>query len=238
MGTADLLKKCMLCPRLCAVDRTKGETGICGETDVVRVARAALHYWEEPCISGDVGSGTVFFAGCNLRCVYCQNREISYGDCGLEVTNERLSEIFIELQDKGAANINLVTPTHFVPQISEAVSAAKSLGLKIPIVYNSSGYERRETIELLKNTVDIYLVDFKYSSSYLAEKYSGASDYSRMAELSLYEMVRQQPRCEFVWDAAQDADLIQKGVIVRQLLLPGFLLCQYAGCSALYSFAI
>lgn len=216
METADLLKKCMLCPRLCAVDRTSGEIGICGETDTVRLARAALHFWEEPCISGEAGSGTVFFTGCNLRCVYCQNREISTGDCGLEVTNERLAEIFLELQKKGAANINLVTPTHFVPQIIESVPAAKSKGLKIPIVYNSSGYERRETIEMLKNTVDIYLVDFKYASSFLSDKYSKASDYSRTAQLALYEMVRQQPNLEF-----DENSMMKRGVIVRHLMLPG-----------------
>lgn len=216
METSDLLKKCMLCPRLCAVDRTSGEKGICGETDTVRLARAALHFWEEPCISGDTGSGTVFFSGCNLRCVYCQNREISTGDCGLSVTNERLTEIFLELQQKGAANINLVTPTHFVPQIIKSISDAKSLGLKIPVVYNSSGYERRETIELLKNTVDIYLVDFKYASSFLSDKYSKASDYSRMAQLSLFEMVRQQPQLEF-----DENSMMKRGVIVRHLMLPG-----------------
>lgn len=210
-----MLEKCMLCPRLCAVDRTKGEKGICGETDKVRLARAALHFWEEPCISGETGSGTVFFSGCNLRCVYCQNREISCGDSGKEITDERLAEIFLELQVKGAANINLVTPTHFVPQIIKAVSEARRRGLKIPIVYNSSGYERRETVELLKNTVDIYLVDFKYASSFMSEKYSSASDYSRMAQLALDEMVRQQPYLEFDEDS-----MMKRGVIVRHLLLP------------------
>ncbi|MBQ7039497.1 MAG: radical SAM protein [Clostridia bacterium] len=211
----ELLEKCMLCPRLCAVDRTKGEIGVCGETDKVQLARAALHFWEEPCISGDTGSGTVFFTGCNLRCVYCQNREISCGDCGKEVSLERLAEIFLELQNKGAANINLVTPTHFVPQIIWAVSEAKGRGLKIPIVYNSSGYERLETVKLLKNTVDIYLVDFKYASSFLSEKYSAASDYSRMAQLALDEMVRQQPLLEF-----DENSMMKRGVIVRHLMLP------------------
>ena len=211
----ELLEKCMLCPRLCAVDRTKGELGVCGETDKVQLARAALHFWEEPCISGDTGSGTVFFTGCNLRCVYCQNREISCGDCGKEVSLERLAEIFLELQNKGAANINLVTPTHFVPQIIWAVSEAKGRGLKIPIVYNSSGYERLETVKLLKNTVDIYLVDFKYASSFLSEKYSAASDYSRMAQLALDEMVRQQPLLEF-----DENSMMKRGVIVRHLMLP------------------
>lgn len=210
-----MLEKCMLCPRLCAVDRTKGEKGVCGETDKVRLARAALHFWEEPCISGETGSGTVFFSGCNLRCVYCQNREISCGDSGKEITDERLAEIFLELQAKGAANINLVTPTHFVPQIIKAASKAKGQGLKIPIVYNSSGYERRETVELLKNTVDIYLVDFKYASSFMSDKYSSASDYSRMAQLALDEMVRQQPCLEF-----DENSMMKRGVIVRHLLLP------------------
>jgi len=219
METADkILEKCMLCPRLCAVDRAKGERGVCGETDKVRLARAALHFWEEPCISGETGSGTVFFTGCSLKCVYCQNREISCGDCGREISNERLTEIFLELQEKGAANINLVTPTHFVPQIISAVSDARMSGLKIPIVYNSSGYEREETVRLLKNTVDIYLVDFKYFSSDLAEKYSGAPEYPVMARRAIDEMVRQQPNLEF-----DENSMMKRGVIVRHLMLPGAL---------------
>ena len=208
--------RCRLCPRMCLADRNNNEKGVCGETNEIRLSRAALHFWEEPCISGESGSGTVFFSGCNLRCVYCQNREISTGESGKVVTEDRLTEIFIELQEKGAHNVNLVTPTHYVPQIIKSVARAKSTGLKIPVVYNTSGYETEDTIKALKNTVDIYLTDFKYASEKLAEKYSGAKDYPSVAKAALSEMVEQQPK--FILD---ENGILKSGVIVRHLMLPG-----------------
>ena len=206
--------KCTLCPKKCQVDRTE-KAGICGATDKIKVARAALHFWEEPCISGDKGSGTVFFSYCPLKCVYCQNFEISNGNAGKEITVERLSEIFLELQNKGAHNINLVTPTHYVTEIIEALKLAK--GLKIPVVYNTSGYENVETLKLLKGFVDIYLVDFKYMDVDLAKKYSKVSDYPEVAKKAIEEMVNQVGEAQF------KGDIMQKGVIVRHLLLPSHL---------------
>lgn len=212
------LKNCRLCPRMCGADRTEYNKGMCGETAEIRLARAALHFWEEPCISGEKGSGTVFFSGCNLGCVYCQNREISKGNIGKIVSKERLTEIFLELKDKGAQNINLVTPTHFVPQIISAVQNAKMKGLTIPIVYNTSGYETRETIHSLRNTVDVYLTDFKYFSPELAKKYSSAYTYPEAVKASLDEMVKQQPQLIF-----GENNMLRNGVIVRHLMLPGHL---------------
>lgn len=211
----DRLNSCRLCPRSCGVNRNENEKGICGETAALRLSRAALHFWEEPCISGEQGSGTVFFAGCSLKCVYCQNKEISYGDCGKVISVERLSEIFLELQEKGAANINLVTPTHFVPHIIEAVSDARLKGLKLPIIYNTSGFETEETLYSLRNTVDVYLTDFKYFSPDLALKYSDAYTYPSVAKNALNEMVKQQPQLEF-----DENNMIKRGVIVRHLMLP------------------
>lgn len=212
------LKNCRLCPRMCGVDRSEYNKGMCGETAEIRLARAALHFWEEPCISGEKGSGTVFFSGCNLGCVYCQNRQISKGEIGKTVSVERLSEIFLELKDKGAQNINLVTPTHFVPQIISAVQNAKMKGLNLPIVYNTSGFETRETIHSLRNTVDVYLTDFKYFSPELAEKYSNAYTYPEAVKASLDEMVKQQPQLLF-----GENNMLKNGVIVRHLMLPGHL---------------
>lgn len=212
----NLLSDCVLCPRECHVDRISGEIGFCGQTDKVRIARAALHMWEEPCISGEDGSGTVFFSGCSVRCVFCQNYKIAEGMCGAEVSIERLAQIFSELEEKGANNINLVTPTHFVPQIIKALNVAKENGLKIPIVYNTSGYEKTETLKMLDGIVDIYMPDFKYMSVELAKKYSHAGDYAECAKSALAEMVRQIPRAEF-----DERGIMQKGVIVRHLLLPG-----------------
>lgn len=211
----NLLSDCVLCPRECHIDRTSGETGFCGQSDRVRIARAALHMWEEPCISGEEGSGTVFFSGCSVRCVFCQNYKIADGRCGAEVSIDRLAQIFSELEEKGANNINLVTPTHFVPQIIEAVTLARKNGLKVPIVYNTSGYEKAETLRMLEGIVDIYLPDFKYISSKLSKKYSQAGDYAVYAKEALAEMVRQQPRAVF-----DERGIMQKGVIVRHLLLP------------------
>ena len=218
------MKICTLCPRSCAVDREKGERGICGQTEALKVARAALHYWEEPCISGTEGSGAVFFSGCSLHCVFCQNHNIANGTAGKEITVERLAEIFLELQEKKANNINLVTPGHFVPQIIMALERAKGQGLKIPIVYNTSSYENVDTIKRLEGLVDIYLPDFKYMSPELSKKYSHAADYSEVAKAAIAEMVRQTGPAEFLGDAADPVEeglLMSRGTIVRHLLLPG-----------------
>ena len=210
-------QNCLLCPRKCGINRGTGQTGVCGVSAEIRVARAALHYWEEPCISGEKGSGAVFFSGCSLHCVFCQNREISDGKAGKVISKERLSDIFIELADKGANNINLVTPGQYIPDIVWAVSDARRRGMKLPIVYNTSGYENVTELKLLEGIVDVYLPDFKYMDSALSAKYSRAKDYPSVAKQALSEMVRQQPKV--VIDDA--TGLIQKGVIVRQLLLPG-----------------
>lgn len=207
---------CKLCPRECNIDRIAGETGYCGESNTLRIARAALHMWEEPCISGDTGSGTVFFSGCSLRCVFCQNNSIAGGAIGKAVSTNRLAEIFLELQQKGACNINLVTATHFVPQIIPAIQSAKSNGLSIPIVYNCGGYEKVETLRMLDGLVDIYLPDLKYHSPHLSARYSNAPDYFEKASLAISEMFRQVGRP--VFDDA--TGLMQRGVIVRHLLLP------------------
>ncbi|HCO19012.1 radical SAM protein [Gudongella oleilytica] len=207
---------CMICPRSCGVNRNIGEKGYCGETDKIRIARAALHFWEEPCISGDTGSGTVFFTGCNLGCVYCQNYDIAHEGRGKEVTIERLSEIYLELEDKGAANINLVTPTHFSPQIKQAIIRSKSKGLNIPIVYNTSSYETVESLRDLAGVVDIYLSDFKYFDGLLAKKYSNAPDYPEIASKAFDEMISQQPELVF-----NDNGILLSGVIARHLVLPG-----------------
>lgn len=208
--------KCELCPRRCAVDRDK-ETGRCGVTTDVKIARAALHMWEEPPISGERGSGTIFFSGCPLGCVYCQNADISGGRAGKTVTVDRLTEIMLELEEKGAHNINLVTPTHYVHAIIPAVKAAREKGLSLPIVYNTSGYERERTIEALAGTVDVYLTDFRYISPDIAERYSGARDYPDVALDALRAMVRTAGQPVFDEDG-----MMQKGVIVRQLVLPGY----------------
>lgn len=208
---------CLLCPRKCGINRRTGQTGVCGVSSEIKVARAALHYWEEPCISGKKGSGAVFFSGCSLHCVFCQNREISDGKAGKVISKERLSDIFIELVDKGANNINLVTPGQYIPDIVWAVNDAKSRGMKLPIIYNTSGYENVTELKLLEGIVDVYLPDFKYMDSTLSAMYSRAKDYPSVAKQALSEMVRQQP--DVVIDDA--TGLIQKGVIVRQLLLPG-----------------
>lgn len=211
--------KCDLCPRKCLVDRKKGEKGICGQTENLKVARAALHFWEEPCISGDAGSGAVFFSGCPLHCVFCQNENIANGTVGKEISVERLAEIFLELQEKGANNINLVTPGHFVPQITKALDLAKQEGLKLPIVYNTSSYETVETIKRLEGYVDIYLPDFKYMSPGLSKKYSHAPDYAEVAKAAIAEMLRQTGKAVFV--NGDEDNLILRGTIVRHLTLPG-----------------
>lgn len=217
MKNMNKYENCLLCPRKCGINRRTGQTGVCGVLSEIKVARAALHYWEEPCISGKRGSGAVFFSGCSLHCVFCQNREISDGKEGKVISKERLSDIFMELAGKGANNINLVTPGQYIPDIVWAVNDAKSRGMKLPIIYNTSGYENVTELKLLEGIVDVYLPDFKYMDSTLSARYSRAKDYPSVAKQALSEMVRQQP--DVVIDDA--TGLIQKGVIVRQLLLPG-----------------
>lgn len=217
MKNMNKYENCLLCPRKCGTNRRTGQTGVCGVSSEIKVARAALHYWEEPCISGKRGSGAVFFSGCSLHCVFCQNREISDGKEGKVISKERLSDIFMELAGKGANNINLVTPGQYIPDIVWAVNNAKSRGMKLPIIYNTSGYENVTELKVLEGIVDVYLPDFKYMDSTLSARYSRAKDYPSVVKQALSEMVRQQP--DVVIDDA--TGLIQKGVIVRQLLLPG-----------------
>ena len=212
----DRMKHCTLCPRKCGVNRVSGQTGYCKMTDKIMASRAALHMWEEPCISGKEGSGTVFFSGCSLGCIYCQNREIALGNMAKEITKERLAEIFLELQGQGANNINLVTPTHFVPQIKEAILDAKRQGLSLPILYNTGGYEKVETLKSLEGIIDIYLPDMKYVSPKLSQRYSNVKDYFRCAKEAIKEMVRQCPKPEF-----DQRGIMKQGVIVRHLVLPG-----------------
>ncbi|MCX4315175.1 MAG: radical SAM protein [Lachnospiraceae bacterium] len=210
-------KRCGLCPRECKVDRTQGERGYCGQTAELYVARAALHQWEEPCLSGTIGSGTIFFTGCPLGCVFCQNLEIAAGNVGKKISVKRLAEIFLELQEQGAHNINLVTATHFVPQIAEALSLAKQNGLQIPIVYNTSSYEHVSTLRLLEGLVDIYLPDLKYRNEEWSLRYSHAADYFFYASKAIAEMVRQVGKPVF----SEEDGLMKRGVIVRHLALPG-----------------
>lgn len=210
------IKACRLCPRECGADRQAGKSGVCGVDAGIYIARAALHMWEEPCISGTQGSGTVFFSGCPLRCIYCQNAEIADAAIGKRITVERLAEIFQELAGKGAANINLVTPTHYTEEIIQAVRQARNRGLQVPIVYNCSGYEKVETLQKLEGIVDIYLTDFKYMNTELAAEYSHAPDYPAVAKAALQEMVRQQSIPVF-----DGQGMMKRGIIVRHLLLPG-----------------
>ena len=212
------LSNCHLCARGCGIDRTKGALGFCKSTDKLKVSRAALHYWEEPCISGDRGSGTVFFSSCSLGCVYCQNYEISTGGAGKEITTARLSEIFLELQDQGAHNINLVTPTHFVPQIIDALVTAKNKGLTLPIVYNTGSYDTVETLKALEGLIDVYLPDLKYFDDKYALKYSKAKDYFKTASRAIEEMYRQVGKPVF-----NDEGIMTRGMIVRHMMLPGLL---------------
>lgn len=214
-----IYEKCTLCPRNCGVNRLRGQKGYCRANGEMLIARAALHMWEEPCISGKEGSGAVFFSGCSMGCIFCQNAEISGGRTGKVVSVEHLAEIFLNLQEQQANNINLVTAGHYVPQVREALILAKEKGLEIPIVYNSSGYEKKETLKLLEGLVDVYLPDFKYMNEELAKEYSNASDYSEVAKQAIAEMVRQVGEATF-----DERGMMQKGVIVRHLMLPGELL--------------
>lgn len=213
------LGACELCPRRCRADRAAGERGVCGATDTLRLARAALHFWEEPPISGEEGSGTVFFSGCPLKCVYCQNHEISTGNFGIDVSPERLAQIMLELQDQGALNINLVTATHYAHLLPEAIAAARAQGLAIPIVYNTSGYERVEAVRELDDLVDIWLTDFKYADAGLGRALSHVPDYPSVAQSALIEMARQLER--HGGGAARADGTWTRGIIVRHLVLPG-----------------
>ena len=212
---SELFSICTLCPRECKVDRKAGELGYCRAPAELKIARAALHYWEEPCISGKNGSGTVFFSHCTLGCVYCQNREISSGGKGKVITPERLCEIFLELQAKGAHNINLVTPTHYLPHIVWALKKAKKNGLSIPVVYNCGGYEKTQMIAELSDIIDIWLPDFKYYSADLGAKYSFAKNYPETALAAIGQMVKNTGAA-----VIGDDGMMQKGVMVRHLLLP------------------
>ena len=215
-STESFMKECRVCPRNCSADRLSDQKGFCRVGAEIILARAALHMWEEPCISGKEGSGAVFFSGCSLGCKFCQNGQISRGQTGKKVTADRLADIFLELQQQKANNINLVTAGHFLPQVAEAIEKSRNRGLQIPVVYNSSGYEKSEMLKLLEGLVDIYLPDFKYMDPELAEKYSYARDYPEVAREALKEMVRQTGTPEF-----DRRGIMKKGVIVRHLLLPG-----------------
>ena len=213
-----LYEKCELCARKCGVNRARNERGFCKMSDEIYIVRADLHMWEEPPITAERGSGTVFFSGCSLGCVYCQNRKISRGEVGRCVSTKELSKIFLDLEEKGAHNINLVTPTHYVPSIIEAAAEARKNGLKIPIVYNCSGYEKTETLELLEGLVNIYLVDFKYIHCEPAMKYSNAPDYPEVVKKAVHCMVSQVGSPAF-----RDDGIMEKGVIVRHLVLPSLI---------------
>ena len=211
-----IYKNCTLCPRECKTDRTAGRFGACRQSDVMRISRAALHFYEEPCISGSNGSGAVFFSGCQLGCVFCQNYAISRGNVGKPVSVEELVNVFFQLKDQGANNINLVTPSHFLPGIRDAVIMAKKRGFDLPFVYNTGSYEKPWAIKSLSGLMDIYLPDLKYFDDNLAKKYSFAGDYFKIASAAIDEMVKQVPKPEFSPDG-----MLKKGVIVRHLILPG-----------------
>lgn len=209
------LLNCKLCPRNCGINRFD-KTGYCKAGDKIKAARAFLHMWEEPCISGERGSGAVFFTNCNLDCIFCQNYKISHGNHGKEISIDRLSEIFIELQEKGAHNINLVTPTHYIPQIREALKLGKSKGLNIPIVYNSNAYENVEALATLGGLVDIYLPDLKYYDDKLSTRYSKAPGYFKTATRAILEMYRQVGAPVF-----DENGIMKSGLMIRHLMLPG-----------------
>ena len=211
-----MYEKCCLCARECLVNRKNGERGFCGMSDKVYIARADLHAWEEPSVSGERGSGTVFFSGCSLGCIYCQNRQISRNEVGREISERELADLFSELEKKGAHNINLVTPTHFVPSIITSVAAARRSGLSIPIVYNTSSYEMEQTIELLRDTVDVWLPDLKYYRESTASEYSSAADLPSVSRRAIEKMVEIAGETRFAADG-----IMTRGVIVRILLLPG-----------------
>ena len=213
------LEKCTICPHECKVNREIGQIGRCKSKDTVKVALYSTHNFEEPCISGKKGSGTVFFSNCNLNCVFCQNYEISQQGKGKEISIEELANIFLIQQEKGVENINLVTPTSYVPQIIEAIKIAKNKGLKLPIVYNTNGYEKVETLKMLEGYIDIYLPDFKYSDNLLAKRLSKVDNYFEIITKALKEMHRQTGKVEF-----NNSGTMQKGMIIRHLVLPNHIL--------------
>ncbi len=208
----NIMNNCTLCPRNCGINRAENK-GVCGVSDKLKLAKVSLHMWEEPCISGKNGSGTVFFSGCSLKCCFCQNYTISHEVFGKEISINRLADIFLELQQKGAENINLVSGSHFAQQIVSALDIVKHR-LSIPVVYNSSGYENVSTLKLLEGYIDIYLPDLKYFSAELSKRYSKAENYFKYASSAILEMHRQQPELIF------DGDMLKKGVIIRHLILP------------------
>ena len=215
----ELLEKCTICPHNCGINRTNNQIGRCKSKDTVKIALYSTHNFEEPCISGKKGSGTVFFSNCNMNCVFCQNYEISQQGKGKEITIEELAEIFIKQQEKDVENINLVTPTSYVPQIIEAIKIARNKGLKLPIVYNTNGYEKVETLKMLEEYVDIYLPDFKYSDNKLAKRLSKVDNYFEIVTRALKEMYRQTGKAVF-----DDRGIMQKGMIIRHLVLPNQIL--------------
>lgn len=210
----ELLNKCEICPRKCKVNRNNGELGYCKASNKMKIGGYHLHMWEEPIITGKYGSGTIFFSYCNLRCAYCQNYDLSFDSVGEYITIERLSDIMLELQEMQAENVNLVTPTHYIPLIKNSIVLAKEKGLKIPIVYNTSGYESVESLKTLEGLIDIYLPDFKYYDNSLG-KYSSVADYFNIASLALKEMYRQVGKPKY-----NKKGMLKKGVIVRHLVLP------------------
>ena len=215
----EILEQCTICPHNCGINRTSNQIRICKSKDTVKIALYSIHNFEEPCISGKKGSGTVFFSNCNMNCVFCQNYEISQQGKGKEITIEELAEIFIKQQEKDVENINLVTPTSYVPQIIEAIKIARNKGLKLPIVYNTNGYEKVETLKMLEGYVDIYLPDFKYSDNELAKRLSKVDNYFEIATQALTEMYRQTGKAVF-----DDRGIMQKGMIIRHLVLPNHIL--------------
>lgn len=214
-----ILENCNICPHNCNVNRLNNQIGWCRSKDTVKVAKFSIHNFEEPCISGKNGSGTVFFSNCNMKCVFCQNYEISQQGVGQEISVQDLANIFIKQQEKGVENINLVTPTSYVPQIIEALKIAKSNGLHIPIVYNTNGYEKVETLKMLEGYIDIYLPDFKYLDNDLAKRFSKVDNYFEVTTKALIEMHRQTGKAEFNNDG-----IMQKGMIIRHLVLPNHIL--------------
>lgn len=211
----ELLKKCQICPHKCKIDRTQNQIGRCKSKDTVKIAKASVHQYEEPCISGENGSGTVFFSNCNLSCEFCQNYEISQKGIGKEISIERLAEIFLEQQEKGVNNINLVSPTSYAVQIIEAIKIAKNKGLHLPIIYNTNGYENVETIKMLNGYIDVYLPDLKYAEEDLARKYSKIENYFNIATSAIKEMYSQVGKNEY-----DENGIIKKGIIIRHLILP------------------
>ena len=209
------LEQCTICPHRCKINRNKNQTGRCKAKDTVKIALYSTHNFEEPCISGEKGSGTVFFSNCNLNCIYCQNYEISQLGKGKEITIEELADIFLKQQAKGVENINLVTPTSYVPQIIEAIKIARKNGLKLPIVYNTNSYENIETLKMLEGYVDIYLPDLKYADNQIAKKYSNIENYFEIATQAIKEMIRQVGRTQI-----DENGMMKKGVLIRHLVLP------------------